>query len=224
MSKIVLEAVGIKKLYKNGPKYIHAVDGIDFKISGGESMAIVGPSGAGKSTLLHILGGLDRPTSGNVLVDSSDIYKMGDSLRSKIRNKRIGFVFQFYNLLPEFTALENVVMPSLIYGSARSKAKEDAVSLLKSVGLGARLNHKPGELSGGESQRVALARAMINAPDIMLCDEPTGNLDSKNSSEIYTLLFDMQKKHGMSLVIVTHDEHISKSTDRTIHLKDGKVV
>ena len=218
----------VSKIYKNNGKEVRAVDGVSIELKKGASAAIVGPSGAGKSTLLHILGGLDKPTSGHVLLDDIDIYKLPDKGRACIRNKRIGFVFQFYNLLPEFTALENVMMPGLIErqsvrASERQSIRERAMDALKAVGLVDRMKHKPGELSGGESQRVAIARAIINEPEILLCDEPTGNLDSKTSESIYELLFGLQSKIGLTLVIVTHDERLSLKTDGMIRLKDGKL-
>ncbi|MFA4981277.1 MAG: ABC transporter ATP-binding protein [Candidatus Omnitrophota bacterium] len=228
MDKILLMGYGLHKAYKNGSKEVRAVNGIDLSVKNGKSIAIIGPSGAGKSTLLHILGGLDRPTSGKVTMDGIDIYRLSDRERSRIRNKRVGFVFQFYHLLPEFTALENVMMPALIKLSAfsfqLSAIKERASEVLKSVGLERRANHRPGELSGGESQRVAIARALINEPEILLCDEPTGNLDSKTSESIYELLFDLKSRSKMALAIVTHDEKISRRTDEGIMMRDGKII
>ena len=220
-----LSARNVHKIYRNGPKEVRAVNGASLEIAEGEAVAIVGPSGAGKSTLLHLLGGLDSPTTGEVLLDGIDIYKLRDKERARIRNERIGFVFQFYHLLPEFTALENVMLPAMIRGrktkDERRKTKEKARDVLISVGLENRLNHRPGELSGGESQRVAIARALVNSPEILLCDEPTGNLDSKTSESIYELLLNIKSRTSMALVIVTHDERISTRTGRTLHIKDG---
>ena len=217
----------VRKTYKDDGKEVRAVDGVSLQLTKGRSVAIVGPSGAGKSTLLHMLGGLDKPTSGHVILNSVDIYKLSDKGRAYIRNQRIGFVFQFYHLLPEFTALENVMMPALIKGQGsrgnRQDAKEKAMDALRLVGLDSRMNHKPGELSGGESQRVAIARAVINEPEILLCDEPTGNLDSKTSESIYELLFGLKSKRGLTLVIVTHDEQLSRKTDAIIRIKDGRL-
>jgi len=216
----IIIAENVRKIYKSGRKEVRAVDGIDLRINREETAAIIGPSGAGKSTLLHILGGLDTPTSGRVLFGDSDLYRLSDSRRAAIRNQRIGFVFQFYYLLPEFTALENVMMPGLIRGQG---IKEKAKSILESVGLRDRMGHRPAELSGGESQRVAIARALINEPEVLLCDEPTGNLDSKTSESIYELLFSLKSRSKISLVIVTHDEKVSQRTSRTIRIKDGRV-
>ena len=226
MNNDFLVAENVCKIYSNNKKEIRAVDGVTIQLKKGVSTAIIGPSGAGKSTLLHILGGLDKPTSGRVILDGADIYRMPDRERSRIRNTRIGFVFQFYHLLPEFTALENVMMPGMMKKSERRKAKneiqERALKALDAVGLADRANHRPGELSGGESQRVAIARAIINSPEILLCDEPTGNLDSKARESIYELLFGLKTSLGITLVIVTHDENISRKTDVTINVKDGK--
>jgi lipoprotein-releasing system ATP-binding protein len=225
MSERALEAQAVCKIYK-GPRRndVRAVDGVDLHIEKGSSVAIVGPSGAGKSTLLHMLGGLDRPTSGRVHVDGTDIYRLSDVRRASFRNSRIGFVFQFYHLLPDFTVLENVMMPALIGCTDNSRdRKARAMDLLKTVGLENRSHHRPSELSGGEMQRAAIARALVNSPQILLCDEPTGNLDSKNRDAVYELLFKMKSGSGMTLVIVTHDGEISKRSDRAIHIKDGMV-
>jgi lipoprotein-releasing system ATP-binding protein len=203
-----------------GGKVVHAVDKVSFDLKSGASLCVLGASGAGKSTLLQMLGGLDFPTTGNVMLDGIDIYKLSDKERARIRNRRIGFVFQFYHLLPEFSAIENVMLPAMI---GRRNVKDKAVGILKSVGLTGRAAHKPGELSGGESQRVAIARALINDPEILLCDEPTGNLDSATSGAIYQLLFDIKSKSGTALVIVTHDENLSKRADSVLRLKDGRI-
>ena len=228
MKNFFLVANDLHKVYKKGLKEIRAANGINLSIGRGSSMAIIGPSGAGKSTVLHLLGGLDRPTSGIVELDGVDIYRLSDRDRARVRNRRIGFVFQFYHLLAEFTALENVMMPALIRRPARTEGRETikdrAVELLKRVGLNDRIGHKPAELSGGESQRVAIARALINEPEVLLCDEPTGNLDSKNSMAIYDLLFYLKSKSDMAIVIVTHDEKISGRTEETIRIKDGKAI
>jgi lipoprotein-releasing system ATP-binding protein len=227
MNNSFLVARDVCKIYKDEGKKVRAVDTVSVELKKGRSTAFIGPSGAGKSTLLHILGGLDKPTSGHILLDGVDIYKLPDRRRALIRNKRVGFVFQFYHLLPEFTALENVMMPGMIRGlpggEQASQLNEKAVNALKIVGLANRMKHKPSELSGGESQRVAVARAIMNEPEILLCDEPTGNLDSKSSESIHELLFGLKEKIGLTLVIVTHDEKLSHKTDDIIHLKDGKI-
>lgn len=227
MSEEFLIVNGLHKIYRNGQKEVRAVDGISIEIKKGRSVAIVGPSGAGKSTLLHMLGGLDKPTSGNILLGETDIYKLSDRDRAAIRNKKIGFVFQFYHLLPEFTALENVMMPALMNSGAirntQYAIRKRAAEVLKVVGLEHRMGHPPSRLSGGESQRVAVARALINEPEILLCDEPTGNLDSKTSESIYELLFSIKSKINTTLVIVSHDEKLASRVDETIRLKDGKI-
>jgi lipoprotein-releasing system ATP-binding protein len=221
MSDVILSLRDLSKSYRMGGKEVRAVDKVSFDLAPGASVCVTGPSGAGKSTLLQLVGGLDFPTTGNVMLDGIDIYKLSDKERAGIRNKRIGFVFQFYHLLPEFSAIENVMLPAMISGR---KAKEKAIGILKSVGLADRTAHKPGELSGGESQRVAIARALINDPEILLCDEPTGNLDSATSESIYQLLFDIKLNSGTALVIVTHDDSLSERTDSVLRLKDGRVV
>ena len=227
MSKRSLIVNNLHKIYQRGHKEVKAVNGVDFEIESGSSVAIVGPSGAGKSTLLHMLGGLDRPTSGKILLEDTDMYKLPDSGRAVMRNRKIGFIFQFYHLLPEFTALENVMMPALINSAAIRNTQysilKRAVDVLKSVGLEHRTDHLPSRLSGGESQRVAIARAIMNEPQLLLCDEPTGNLDSNNSESIYDILFGLKEKKGMTIVIVSHDEKLVSKVDSTIRLKDGKL-
>lgn len=228
MNDAIISAREIVKSYDGKAGDLLAVNGVSLDISPGESIAIVGPSGAGKSTLLHMLGGLDRPTSGKVFLEGSDLYGMSDAGRARARNRKIGFIFQSYHLLPEFTALENVLMPAFIGRSSlvvhSSSIKEKAESILGSVGLGDRIHHRPGELSGGESQRVAIARALVNDPQVLLCDEPTGNLDSKNREAIYVLLSGLKLHRGVSIVVVTHDEGVSRNFDRIIHIKDGRTV
>jgi len=220
MSDIAIAAKDIRKIYKNGAKEVRAVDGVSLDIRKGSSVSIIGPSGAGKSTVLHMLGGLDTPTSGKVVLCGSDIYSMSDAERAAARNSRIGFVFQFYHLLPEFTALENVMLPAMI---ARRRSRQRAMELIRLVGLEGRADHRPGELSGGESQRVAIARALINEPEVLLCDEPTGNLDSAASESIYELLFGIVSRSSTALAIVTHDDRMAGRTDETVMLKDGRV-
>lgn len=216
----LLEAEALHKTYTNGAKPLHVIKGVSLKLKKGEAVSIVGPSGAGKSTLLHLLGGLDAPDSGKVFIDGEDIYKLQDSRRSELRNKRVGFVFQFYHLLPEFSALENVMLPGLIRGR-RGGLKDKAAELLSAVGLKDRATHRPSQLSGGEQQRVAIARALMNEPDILLCDEPTGNLDSKTSLEICELLWRLNEEQGKTLVIVTHEKEIAARADRMIYMRDG---
>ncbi|MFA6079144.1 MAG: ABC transporter ATP-binding protein [Candidatus Omnitrophota bacterium] len=217
----------LSRAYSKGHKKVLAVGDISVGIENGEVVAVVGPSGAGKSTFLHLLGGLDAPTSGSVLIDGVDIFALSGNERSAMRNRKIGFIFQFYHLLNEFTALENVILSGSIRGHVSGKErrglKERAEGLLKEVGLVNRMAHRPGELSGGECQRVAIARALMNSPEILLCDEPTGNLDSKTSGSIYDLLLNLRARSNMTVVIVTHDENMSRRATRTIHMKDGRI-
>ncbi|MDD5449454.1 MAG: ABC transporter ATP-binding protein [Candidatus Omnitrophica bacterium] len=226
----MLEAIGIHKVYKNGGKELRVLKGIDLKIEKGAFVSVLGPSGAGKSTLLHILGGLDKPTQGQAMVEGQDIYRLSDRKRAHLRNSKIGFVFQAYHLLPEFSTLENVMLPALIKkqtqgqceASRRDKdTRAQAKEILRSVGLGNRAGHRPNELSGGEQQRTAIARALINEPEILLCDEPTGNLDSASGKEIIELLYKLNKEKGATVMVVTHDEQIAGKTDRVVHIRDG---
>ncbi len=200
---------------------VRVLKGIDFYAGKGEVISIVGASGAGKSTLLRILGSLSEPDSGKVEIDGTDIYSLSGNRLSDFRNRKIGFVFQFHHLLPEFTALENVFIPALIAGSRHKEASERATSLLKELGLGHRLTHKPSELSGGEQQRVAIARAIINNPSVLFADEPSGNLDSKTKKEIHKLFFDLRDKYGQTVIIVTHDKELAAMSDKTLEMKDG---
>lgn len=219
----LLEVKEIHKSFGTAEARVDVLKGIAIDIDEGETIALVGASGAGKSTLLHILGTLDRPTSGNVLFRGEDVFKAGDQGLAAFRNRTIGFVFQFHHLLPEFTALENVMMPLLIAGRKRGEALVEASSLLTDVGLGHRLSHRPGELSGGEQQRVAIARALVNSPQLLLADEPTGNLDMKTSDGIHELLADIHAKRSLTVIIVTHNERLASCMGRTIRLVDGKI-
>ncbi len=203
---------------------LQVLKGINLHIDKGEVVSIVGPSGAGKTTLLQIIGTLDKPDSGKVIVDGIDTSRLSTGKLSDFRNQHIGFVFQFHQLLPEFTAIENIMIPAFIAGRKPSEAKKRATELLDFMGLSDRANHKPNELSGGEKQRVAVARALVNNPAVILADEPSGSLDSKNKAELHQLFFDLRDKFGQTFVIVTHDESLAAITDRTIQLRDGQIV
>lgn len=212
--------IDVKGITKSFGK-LQVLKGIDLHIDKGEVVSIVGPSGAGKTTLLQIIGTLDKPDSGTVNVDGVDVSGLSEKKLADFRNQHIGFVFQFHQLLPEFTALENIMIPAFIAGKGRKEARERAEELLSFMGLSDRASHKPNELSGGEKQRVAVARALVNNPAVVLADEPSGSLDSKNKAELHQLFFDLRDKFGQTFVIVTHDENLAKLTDRTIHMKDG---
>ena len=214
----------LQRSFNMGNQTVHVLNGITITIKRREMVAIIGASGAGKSTLLHILGTLDRPTKGEVLFEGLNMFKVSETALASFRNQRIGFVFQFHHLLPEFTALENVSLPALIQKIPKPTALEKAKSLLSEVGLSNRFHHKPGELSGGEQQRVAVARALIRHPDLVLADEPTGNLDTQTGDELFELLRKLNEIHGTAFVIVTHNEKLSHQTDRLIHLQDGQIL
>ncbi len=220
----MIEAKNIHKSYNNGDKAVQVLKGIDLRIDKGRFVAITGPSGAGKSTLLHILGGLDTPTKGTAFFEGKDINKLDDASLCKIRNSKIGFVFQFYHLLSEFTVLENVLMPALISRRSTVDSRQLAMGLLEKVGLSERITHFTTELSGGEKQRVAIARALINNPAVLFCDEPTGNLDSDTGNGIIALIREISLEHKMTVVLVTHNLELAKSADKTYHLKDGVLV
>ncbi len=202
---------------------LQVLRGIDLQVSRGEVVAIVGPSGAGKTTLLQIMGTLDRPDGGEVIIDGQNVSRLSSTKLAHFRNKNIGFVFQFHQLLPEFTALENVMIPALIGGTGKREARQRAQELLEFMGLADRAEHKPNQLSGGEKQRVAVARALVNHPAVVFADEPSGSLDTHNKEELHRLFFDLRDRMGQTFVIVTHDESLASQTDRTIHMLDGRI-
>lgn len=225
MSKKIVRVNGIYKSYRDNASNLEVLKDINFTVNEGEFLAIQGPSGAGKSTLLHILGGLDNPTKGAVYFEDADIYGLDENSRSAFRNRKVGFVFQFFHLLPELTALENVLLPSILKSWwERKKNLGRALELLERLGLSGRLNHKSAVLSGGEQQRVAICRALINRPQLLLCDEPTGNLDSENGENILRLLTELNRNEKITVLIVTHDKDIAKGAERIIHLKDGIIL
>ncbi len=221
----IINISGLRKIYKDGARELEVLKGINLEIKKKEFLVIQGPSGAGKSTLLHILGGLDNPTEGSVCFEDKNIYSLSETERARFRNRKIGFVFQFFHLLPELSALENVLLPALLKSWwERKKANNYAKHLLNDLGLSDRMTHKPKQLSGGEQQRVAMARSLINKPELLLCDEPTGNLDSENGKKIIELIKKVNHESGASIVLVTHDKEIAGSIGRVVHLKDGLVV
>ena len=220
----ILTAREIKKTFITGKSQLNVLKRINLEVDKGELLMLVGPSGAGKSTLLTILGGLSRPSQGKVLLNSADIYEMSDDRLAGLRNRKMGFVFQFHHLLPEFTALENVMVPALMSGLQRAEATDRAKKILITIGLGGRLLHRPSEMSGGEQQRVAIARALINEPDIIFADEPTGNLDRQNAEVIHKIILDFNKSFNQTFIIVTHNEHLTSYGNRVILIEDGNIV
>ena len=221
MSDPLVSVQNVTKTFQHEGRSLEVLKGIDLDIASGEMVTIVGPSGAGKSTLLHLIGTLDLPTEGRILYDGQDVTRLGSSDLAEFRNRSIGFVFQFHHLLPEFTALENVMMPGLIQGRRRFETR--AKQLLDEVGLSERLTHRPGELSGGEQQRVALARALLMEPKLVLADEPTGNLDSQTSASVHSLFFDLNRRHGITFLIVTHSRDFADMMPRRVSMKDGRI-
>jgi lipoprotein-releasing system ATP-binding protein len=220
----MITVTGLHKSFPMGDQTVSVLKGIDLSILRGELIAVVGASGAGKSTLLHILGLLDRPTRGTVCFEGQNLCQLSEASQAEFRNKRIGFVFQFHHLLPEFTALENACMPALIQRREPDEVQEEALAILNEVGLGGRLHHKPGELSGGEQQRVAVARALLQKPDLVLADEPTGNLDTHTGDALFSLMRELNKGRGTTFVIVTHNDKLSSQADRILHMQDGQII
>lgn len=221
MNKAIINSSQLAKSYHDGNSVIHVLKEIDFSIHAGDRIAIVGPSGSGKSTLLHLLGGLDKPTSGQVCIHGKDWQTYHEKQRCQLRNQHLGFIYQFHHLLPEFTALENVAMPLLLAGKSTEEAKTQAVNLLNNVGLSARDSHKPAQLSGGERQRVAIARALVHTPDCVFADEPTGNLDQCTAEQVFELMLGLNRDMNTALVIVTHDLKLATQMDRVINIRDG---
>ncbi|MEM6640247.1 MAG: ATP-binding cassette domain-containing protein [Pseudomonadota bacterium] len=220
---VILRCVALSRAFEEGERRLSVLDGLELTVHRGESLAIIGASGAGKTTLLQLLGGLDTPTSGQVLLDGEDLGAMDDLERGGVRNRKLGFVYQFHHLLPEFTAQENVAMPLMIRGITRAETMARAARLLSDVGLAERLDHKPAQLSGGERQRAAVARAMVTEPSLILADEPTGNLDGATGQRVFERLVQMKKDAGTALVVVTHDTGIARQMDRVLHLADGRL-
>ena len=221
MTEVVLQARDVHKSFRQGPVTLNVLQGINLEVRAGERVAIVGASGSGKTTLLQLLGGLDEPTSGHVLVDGQDIHELGEEARGNLRNRAIGFVYQFHHLLPEFSALENVAMPLLVRRMKTSEARARASALLERVGLGERLDHRPYQLSGGERQRAAVARALVTEPRLIMADEPTGNLDGVNAESVFTLLLELNRERRTSLVVVTHDLRLAARMERMLEIEQG---
>jgi lipoprotein-releasing system ATP-binding protein len=219
----VLEAREVQKSFTQGPVTLQVLQGVALSVYAGERIAIVGASGSGKTTLLQILGGLDRPSTGHVLVDGQDIHELSEDARGMLRNRALGFVYQFHHLLPEFSALENVAMPLLVRRTAVAEARERAAEILERVGLARRLDHRPYQLSGGERQRAAVARALVTQPKIILADEPTGNLDGVNAEGVFELMLELNRERGTSLVVVTHDMHLASRMERVLEIHAGQL-
>lgn len=220
----MLKVLGIKKEFQQGNKIFRALNSVSFEVAKGDFVCIMGPSGSGKSTLLHLIGGLDIPTGGKIFINGDDLNSFSEEQLDQYRRKRVGFVFQFFNLLPTLSAEENVSLPLLLDGYSRIKSKEKAKALLKRVGLLEKSEHRPDQLSGGEMQRVAIARALVADPSLILADEPTGNLDSKTSEDILQLLLNLKQEYGQTIIMVTHNEHIGKVGDRILYIEDGLMI
>jgi lipoprotein-releasing system ATP-binding protein len=219
----ILTARDIKKTFVTGKNQLNVLKSLNFEVNKGELLMLIGPSGAGKSTLLTILGGLSRPSQGTVLFNNTDLYQQSDDKLAGLRNRKMGFVFQFHHLLPEFTAVENVMIPALMIGMKKEEAVEKSKKILITIGLGSRLTHRPSEMSGGEQQRVAIARALINEPDIVFADEPTGNLDRQNAEIIHKIILDFNKSFEQTFIIVTHNEHLTSYGNRVVSIEDGNI-
>lgn len=223
MSNSILHIKNLTKVYQSGPQSVDVLKGIDLNVDQGEIVIIMGPSGVGKSTLLHIIGGLDKPSSGNITINNTNIFELENNKLAHFRNSSIGFVFQFHHLLPEFSAIENLMIPGLIKNRNIEELKSQAMNLLEKVGLKDRINHRPSQLSGGEQQRVAIARALVNDPQLILADEPTGNLDKKNSQSLYDLILKLNNTLKQTFIIVTHNEMMTQNANKVVELEDGKI-
>ncbi|ETA83704.1 lipoprotein-releasing ABC transporter ATP-binding protein LolD [Eikenella corrodens] len=219
----VIQCQNVGKTYDDGSLKVEVLRNIDFQVASGEGIGIIGASGSGKSTLLHILGGLDKPTSGEVKIQGQGLNSLSQVAIGQLRNRHLGFVYQFHHLLPEFSALENVMMPLLVARKSRAEAQAAAAEILEKVGLGSRMTHRPGELSGGERQRAAIARALVTKPDCLLADEPTGNLDRKNATHVLEMMLELKRELGTALIVVTHDEQLAKRFDRVLTMDDGSL-